>query len=451
MSSRLPLFRSVPTLVLVGVACALVWWIASVHSLDFNVYRTGARAYLGLEGDTALYDAELWHVSGDSWLPFTYPPFAVLFFLPYALIPAGIGAVLHTGLLIVSMLVVVHLIITRTPRLNEFLRRQSRWRHAVLAGLLVFLVGFSGPWRESMSFGQINAVLMAVVLLDILGTRRAVLPRGLLTGLVAGVKLTPLAMGLFFLAQRDWKAILWMGIGFFGSIAAGFFITAKGSVYFWTEALFTTSRVGNDADMYTVTLKAFSQRLGLSDQGASFAWIGLSLVTIVLGYLATRRLLASGEVVAAVGVVATVMLMISPISWFHHWVWFILLLPALALPAHAIQRPARLWKQVGAAGLYLLFLASSFTMSILYYGTIQGQGPWWMELLSSIWMFVAIAAITTITTTIRTSSDGSDPSHLLHCRWTRPPNFVTTLFARPPRGVEPSSDGRLDRTKPDRR
>ncbi|THJ65475.1 DUF2029 domain-containing protein [Arthrobacter echini] len=176
MSFRFPLLHSRLTLVLVVAACALVWWISFIHSLDFNVYRAGAGAYLGLEGSTGLYDRELWHVAGSSWLPFTYPPFAVLFFLPYAVIPAGVGAVLHTGVLIVSMLVVGHLVITRTPRLNAFLRQQSSWRHAALVGAMVFLVGFSGPWREGISFGQINAVLMAVILLDLLRTTGRILP-----------------------------------------------------------------------------------------------------------------------------------------------------------------------------------------------------------------------------------------------------------------------------------
>ncbi|THJ65476.1 DUF2029 domain-containing protein [Arthrobacter echini] len=221
---------------------------------------------------------------------------------------------------------------------------------------------------------------------------------------MAGIKLTPLAMGLFFLAQRDWKALIWMATGFAATVATGFLITVEGSRYFWTEGLFSTSRVGNDEDMYSVTLRAFSQRLGLADDGATLVWIVLSVGTILCGYVATRRLLASSETVAAIGVVSTVMLMISPISWFHHWVWFILLLPSLALPPH--PTPAHVTRRMrqGAVALYVLFLVSSLTMSLLYYGTIQGQGPWWMELLSSVWIVAAVAAIAAITKTAKKSS-----------------------------------------------
>ena len=371
--------------------------MTSVHSLDFNVYRAGARAFLGFDGAAQLYDEKLWNIAGDAWLPFTYPPFAVLVFLPYAVMPAEIGAYVHSAILLISLLVVVHLIITRSSGRVRLLRLRSGWRPAVLLGLFVFLIGISGPWREGLSFGQINAALMAVLLADLLGAGKLRVPRGLLTGLAAGVKLTPLALGLFFLAQRDFKALLWMATGFFGSVLVGFIINIEGSVYYWTEALFTASRVGTVDDMYNLTLRSFTQHLGLSEQPATILWAVLSLVSIFCGYVAIRRLLGAGEQLAAVGVAALVMLMISPISWYHHWVWFILLLPALIFPAQPVPRLMQRWMRIGAAALYTLFLASSYAMSLAYFGHIQGHGPWWMELLASIWLFAAVLAAAVIT------------------------------------------------------
>lgn len=409
MLSKSPLLRSVPAVLSVAVGCALVWWAASVHSLDFNVYRAGARAFLGLDGSAQLYDEKLWNIAGDAWLPFTYPPFAVLLFLPYAVMPAETGAHIHSVILLMSLLAVAHLIITRSKGIAGLLQRRTDWRAAVLPGLVVVLIGISGPWREGLSFGQINAALMVILLADLLGARKMGLPRGLLTGLAAGVKLTPLALGLFFLAQRDFKALLWMAAGFFGSVAAGFTISAEGSVYYWTEALWTASRVGTVDDMYNATLRSFTLHLGLPEHAATALWIALSLAAVLCGYGAIRRLLAAGELLAAVGAAALVMLVISPISWYHHWVWFILLLPALISPPEHVSRLARRRMRVGAAGLYALFLTSSYTMSLVYFGRIQGHGPWWMELLSSIWLFAAIAAAATITKdarpSLRTPSD----------------------------------------------
>lgn len=363
---------------------------AGVHNLDFAIYRAGARAFLGMDGSVTLYDAQLWQVREDFWLPFTYPPFAVVFFLPYAVLPSALGAAAHTVFLTACLPAVSLLIVRHAPEVRHRLRGLPPGRRALATGAAVALIGLSAPWREGLSFGQVNAVLMLVILWDLL-ERRRFLPRGLLTGLAAGVKLTPLAMGLYFAAQKDWRAVLWLGIGFFGSVAIGFALTLQGSVRYWTEALFSTTRVGNDDDMYSLTLRAFTQRLGLSDGSAAVLWAVLAVAAVCGGYAAIRVLLAAKDRVSAVGVTALVMLVISPISWFHHWVWFVLLIPALVFPPGVSQRRQRRLRY-GAGMLYLLFLFSSLTLSLAHSGTIRGWGPWWLELVSSVWMFAAIAA-----------------------------------------------------------
>ncbi|MBF4994376.1 DUF2029 domain-containing protein [Arthrobacter gandavensis] len=395
MPSRSRTPSRLPLVAVLFQAGALTVLAAGVHNLDFFIYRAGARAFLGMDGTTALYDAQLWQVREDFWLPFTYPPFAVVFFLPYAVLPSALGAAAHTAFLTACLIAVSLLIARHAPAIRHRLQVLPPGRGTLAAGAMVVLTGLSAPWREGLSFGQVNAVLMLVILWDLL-ERHRFLPRGLLTGLAAGVKLTPLAMGLFFAAQKDWKAVLWLGIGFFGSVAAGFALTLQGSVRYWTEALFSTTRVGNDDDMYSLTLRAFTQRLGLSDGSAAALWAVLSLAAACGGYAAIRKLLAAQDRLSAVGIAALVMLVISPISWFHHWVWFVLLVPALVFPPGVSRRrKRRLW--CGAGSLYLLFLFSSLTLSLAQSGTIRGWGPWWLELVSSVWMFAAIAAAGVIT------------------------------------------------------
>ncbi len=419
MSLRSRALRRLPLLLALSLACGLVVLSAGVHNLDFYIYRAGARAFLGLDGPATLYDAQLWQVREDFWLPFTYPPFAVVFFLPYAVLPSPVGAAAHTVFLTACLVAVSLLIVRHAPGLGRCLRSLPPGRRALATGAIVTLVGLSAPWREGLSFGQVNAVLMLAVLWDLLEKRRF-LPRGLLTGLAAGVKLTPLAMGLYFAAQKDWKAVLWLGIGFFGSVTIGFGLTLQGSVRYWTEALFSTNRVGNDDDMYSLTLRAFTQRLGLSDGSAAVLWAVLSLAAVCAGYAAIRTLLAANDPLSAVGIAALVMLVISPISWFHHWVWFVLLLPALVF-APGVSRQRRRRLRFGACLLYLLFLFSSLTLSLAHSGTIRGWGPWWLELASSVWMFAAIAAAGTITVhaakavrgaSVCGAADGGTAAHL---------------------------------------
>ena len=98
-----------------------------------------------------------------------------------------------------------------------------RFRTAALAGTAAILL--LGPWRDTFDFGQINIILMGLILADFAlhGKVRAGeirWPAGLLIGIAAGIKLTPLAFGLYFLVRRDFKALGWMAVGFFGSIAS---------------------------------------------------------------------------------------------------------------------------------------------------------------------------------------------------------------------------------------
>jgi hypothetical protein len=53
-------------------------------------------------------------------------------------------------------------------------------------------------------------------------------------------------------------------------------------------------------------------------------WVVLSLSTLVLGTLLTRRLLEHSRTADAVLVLALTELLISPVSWTHHWSWLVL-------------------------------------------------------------------------------------------------------------------------------
>ena len=59
-------------------------------------------------------------------------------------------------------------------------------------------------------------------------------------------------------------------------------------------------------------------------------WLGLSLLTIVLGGWLMVALMRRDMLIDAALVNAVIMLLISPVSWSHHWIWLTLLLPVVA-------------------------------------------------------------------------------------------------------------------------
>ncbi|MER6375190.1 glycosyltransferase family 87 protein, partial [Streptomyces mirabilis] len=138
----------------------------------------------------------------DYWVPgttygFTYPPFAAVTMLPMALVGLRIAIAVSVVLNLVALAVVVWILV------GPALRRYGWYGYALAACLLTLLE----PVRDTFSFGQVNLLLLALVLSDawLLSTgrgRRA----GAGIGLAAAIKLTPaLFIGLLLLGRR-WRA-----------------------------------------------------------------------------------------------------------------------------------------------------------------------------------------------------------------------------------------------------
>ena len=73
-------------LLLAGVLVRSVWLVLD-SSIDLDVYRLGGMAVVDRHGfDDELYGPGL-SPDGDGGLPFTYPPFAALLFVPLAFLP----------------------------------------------------------------------------------------------------------------------------------------------------------------------------------------------------------------------------------------------------------------------------------------------------------------------------------------------------------------------------
>ena len=86
-------------IILAAVIIGHCHYSLTVGGLDFSVYRSGAMTIFNNEGFTKeLYQIDLHKISDTFWLPFTYPPFAALLFLPFAFIPSWLGISLMLAL-----------------------------------------------------------------------------------------------------------------------------------------------------------------------------------------------------------------------------------------------------------------------------------------------------------------------------------------------------------------
>lgn len=379
-------------LIALAAVLGIVVAASPMGGLDFRVYREGAKVLFAGPGERSLYDP-MPHDLGTRGLPFTYPPFAAVLFLPFALMPATLGMVLISATSLLCLLAVAVLgvaYVDRAGALGWFGRSQARRGAAVL--LATLLLGLSGPWRESLDFGQINAMIMMLIVVDLVRPAGRI-PRGVLIGVAAGIKLTPLAFGLIFLARREFKPLLGMAAGFAGSITVGWVLAGRESLVFWSSVLGSATRVGDPSDMYNLSLNSLMFHVGLEGTAQRVAWAVACLAMVAVGYAAIRVATRRGSLMAGIVINALVMLAISPVSWFHHWVWVGLALPVLWVAASRRIGAERLLGRILCLALYVSFYLSSYALTILISGQVQNTGPLSWKLISSLGLLLSLAVL----------------------------------------------------------
>ncbi|WP_186304331.1 glycosyltransferase 87 family protein [Kocuria palustris] len=339
--------------VLFAAYMSAIYW--GTPGLDMEVYWRAAQVLHGLNPATdELYAPSLVETRRFE-LPFTYPPSAALLFFPLG--GLSLEQAWHLMCLGGSLLMVV--LVWLVLRLAPFSR--SWFGVRVVPTLVAFSLGCLAashlyPVRYTFFYGQINTLLAVLILFDLgrESTRRRA--AGFLTGLAAGLKITPAAMGLVPLALQQWRTIAGMAAGFAATVVfAALFLPRQVFSYF-TDQLWSTDRVGDATRLSNQSLTGTLHQWGFPDGSVRPLWLVLSLLLIVAGALAIRRLARHDDLFSAVCIGAMVMLLISPISWEHHWVW-VLPLAAALIPHAPAQRTSVGWSISLAlfASLWFLF------------------------------------------------------------------------------------------------
>lgn len=299
--------------------------LPSVFHLDLRVFRAGAEAFLA---GHSLYDAPL-PVGGGREMPFTYPPIAAVLFVPLTWVDLEVAGTLWTLLSCAALAIVLTVVVRATGRD----RSSSVWIGLVGLGLSTALI----PVWITLNLGQIGILLMLLVVLDLL-SQRPRWPRGALVGIAAAIKLTPAGFILLPLLRRDWRTAVWMAAVAVGLTVVGAIIAWDDSVAYWTTLGSASERVRVFEAVANHSFAGLADRL---PAGATemLAWTVLVVIAIGLGILAMRRQLSTGDVATALMVNAVVILLVSPVSWDHHWVWIAPI--ALLLALASVREPLR--------------------------------------------------------------------------------------------------------------
>jgi alpha-1,2-mannosyltransferase len=342
------------------------------YQIDLDVYRIGSRVWLH-GGD--LYGVLPLTASGAR-LPFSYPPIAAVLLSPLSLVPMAVA----TAALTLATIALCALV------LRAFLRSclgpcaGSGWTVAWLLPVALLLE----PVRNTIDYGQVNIALMALVTADCLvpATRW---PRGSLVGIAAAVKLTPAAFVLFFLLRRDYRAAVTALASFCVCTGVGFLFAPGDSARYWSSIVFQTGRPGDPIYTANQSITAVLARAGLSPDARAVPWLLLSCVVLALAWAGMRRAFAASAAAWALSLNAFAELLISPISWSHHWVWGETAMLTLALLSR--ERRWRVGLVLAGCGLVLFAVAPQWWLNPI------GHWPWWQQIVGSSYVILAFAAL----------------------------------------------------------
>ncbi len=384
-------------------ALAYAGWRLVGHTsyrIDVDVYRMGGQAWL--DGRPLYAGGVLFHTPIGLDLPFTYPPLAAIVFCPFAWLGLPAASVTITLITLALLLVSTIIVLTRldagsaaSALPGPAWSRRWWWAALIVAGAAIWLE----PIKSNFAFGQINVVLMTLVIADCV-PRRTPWPRGLLLGLGIALKLTPAVFLLYFLLRRDNRATLTAAASFVAATLVGFALAWHDSWQYWGDTVRNTDRIGAASLNTNQNVAGTLARLGLSDHQRFLPWLAACLLVLALTVWATRRVLQAGEPTLAVICVALFGLAVSPVSWSHHWVW---MLPAVVVTAVLAWRRRRVaLAAVSAAGVALMvwtpidLLPKHHELSAAGWRQFAGSSYLWWA-LATILAAGATAAVSTAT------------------------------------------------------
>ncbi|GIF74685.1 glycosyltransferase 87 family protein [Asanoa siamensis] len=304
---------------LTAAAVGFVWVYAARRDFfDLRIYVSALRWWA--DGHP-LYDwAQPDPVQGE--LYFTYPPFAALLLRPFAAVPVGFTIGFFCVFTVAAVAVAAWWL--TAPVADR--RGLPRW---LLAGLLFPVALAVEPTRETYFFGQINMLLILLILADFLyASPRRWFWAGAGVGLATAIKLFPGIFILYFLVTRRWReAAVSAGTAALATLLAAA-VAPRDSWQFWTSSLFSTERVGRIDYTGNQSLQGLLARLVAPAEPARAWWLLLVVAVTAVGLWRAARAFRAGDDLAGVTLTGLVGALVSPITWPHHVFWFV---PALVV------------------------------------------------------------------------------------------------------------------------
>jgi alpha-1,2-mannosyltransferase len=373
-----------PMLLIASIAARLAWTYLAPNGanfVDLHVYLGGSAA---IDHPGTLYSYVYADQTPDFPLPFTYPPFAAVVFYPLHLLPFGLVAFLWQ----IATMAALYGAIRLSQRLMGV---AAAGRRVAMAWTAVAI--WIEPLRSTFDYGQVNVLLMAAVLWAVCTPRWWL--SGLLVGVAAGIKLTPAITGVYLVGARRWAAAVFSAVVFVATIGISVLVVGDQARYYFTELLGDAHRVGPIATSFNQSWRGGISRILGHDVGFGPPLLAAVAVTAVLAVLAWRAL-DSSDRLGRLLVVELFGLLLSPISWTHHWVW---LVPLMIWAIHGPARERSGARIVGWGWLALTLIGVPWLLSFAQPTIWQISRPWYLAWAGLVYIVAALATLIWIAAT----------------------------------------------------
>ena len=370
-----------PALLALSIAARLAWTYLvpnGANFVDLHVYLGGAEA---LNHPGTLYSYVYADQTPDFPLPFTYPPFAAVVFYPLTFLPFWLVALGWQLGLMAALYGVV--------RVSQRLLGIIGGRRSAMLWTAVAI--WIEPLRSTFDYGQINVLLVLMVLWAVYSTRWWL--SGLLVGLAAGIKLTPAISGFYLIGVRRGGAAVFSAVVFAATMALSMLVVGQQARYYFTDLMGNAGRVGPVGTSFNQSWRGGISRILGHDAGFSPIVLIAVAASAVLAWLAWHALASESAHRDRLGLVIVVQLfglLLSPISWTHHWVWLIPLMIWL------IQGPYRYLteaKILGWGWLVLTLIGVPWLLSFAQPTIWEISRPWYLAWAGLIYIVATVLTL----------------------------------------------------------
>lgn len=353
---------------LLGYVVGLSWWLMwggpePYSFFDLNYYRTAVLTVI--DGSKSMYEA------------MAYPPFAYLLLWWLANTPPVLAAQLWAVASLILLIAMAAVLTAKAMDVRGQDWHTARWELASRTALATLMLCVSMPVYSQITCGQLSLLVIALPLFDLAG----VLPKrfgGILVGLAAAIKVTPMIFSIYYLVTGQYRKAANAGGAFVVFTAIGAIFFPAQTWEYWTRL----GSTGQDIDPLLSDnwgIRSMLARISPALAQPTWLWAGLGLLLMALALWRARVAFRRGDRLEAGLIVAAAAIVVPPNALPHYFTW----LPLIGI--WLISTARRRGVVVGCA-IFAIYSMAWFPLS----GLVDAVAPMIGEAMASAVMVVPV-------------------------------------------------------------